>query len=232
MLGIVSGVLIPNYSFATTTEPVKEDRDVCKNILGFSTALNRKIIEKESKLKTKKEEIIRKIADKRLETEKKRIAYNTQFDEKRTEHFIKLEGNATSIEAKAQIKKFRESVGNAITLRRTTVDQVMSEFKKGMDNLTSERKENVDTLVSAFTSKTKKIMDETKNNCINGNPKSKESVKLELKNLRGELENGIKELHGIVDKTAQLIEIRDQGLLQAHDTFRETLDILTKEVLE
>jgi len=223
ILGIaaVLSVLAPIFVSAQASKP-----SLCSKLTDFVSKFEQKVIGHESKLETKRTDILNRITAKRDERNTKLAGNRTKWDDNRNEHYAKLEERAQTDVQKQAVDTFKVAIEAAVAKRRAAVDAAIQSSRQQTDLLIASRKSSVDGAVNAFKAAVDAAIKIAELDCA-GSTDSKTVRQTLISSLKAAQEK-FKTDRQAIDKLgpiiSQMTTTRNQAIQKAFDDFKAELE--------
>ena len=171
----VLGLTLPVASFAATTTAsttkdlkAKAGENICSVLIERLGNRNQQLADKLGKLQTLRAEQLKRIGERRLGVDEKRLGVRTKVDENRDNRIAKLEARATTTEQKTAVATFRATLASTTEARRLAVDAAVKTYRDSADQTLNGRKTIVEAARVALKSAIDAALAKAKTDCASG----------------------------------------------------------------
>ena len=165
---IVSAVLAPILILAENNDNNQGGKAFCQKISESSAKWVERVLERETKIEAKREEINGKIEERWTKQDQRLLEKREKWDENRTDHFAKLEEKAKTDAQKQALVVFKEAASGAITARRAAINAALEAFRQGVQQAKLSRQLEIDAAKLTFKNAVTAAFETAKTNCASG----------------------------------------------------------------
>jgi len=161
-------VIILALSNTTGPSDGVKDKNRCSVFVNFSARIVQKLADGDTRFIQKREEINNRISEHRVKIDEKLLNFRAKWNDNRVKQFDKLAEKMDTDQEKQALETFKAAVLKAISDRRATVDEIISDFKDKVAKAKADRKAAVDAIVKTYKDAVNTAVEKAKTDCQNG----------------------------------------------------------------
>ncbi len=142
-------------------------------------------------------------------------------DQKREEFYLSLQERAQTEEQNAAVSEFKNSIEDAVEIRRAAVDKAVDDFHDGVQQAIDDRNSSVDNLVSDYQKSRERVAAEVKNVCdISSDAVGvRQSLQTKLQKAKDDFKLSKQDIPNVGEKVKELAQIRKEAVRKASEDF-------------
>lgn len=202
----------------------EKQQEICKKFT--SSQLSGRLEEKKGLLEQTLENHIGELDTKRSDWDKKRAEERMEADAKRQEHYDALMAVATTDVQKEAVTEFKNSVENAVSVRRAAQDVAREEYRKGIDTALTDKRNSISGASTRLKDDIDAAIAKATLSCENGTPLDDvmKTLKADLEAARAAFKTDTKDDESISDTIKSLADTRKSAIEKAKTDFQKSLE--------
>ena len=152
---------------------------------------------------------------------------------KLNEAWGKLEGKAQTDEQKVAVKKFEQSIQDAINIRNEAMDKLITDFRTAVKNKLLARKDEINNQIITYKDAVFSIIDQAVSDCNNGQGNAKEireNYRQAIKSARLKFQTDRKTINTLKTDLASLKEEKKSEAQTIRETFKNSIETAKSEL--
>jgi len=200
-------------------------KDFCANIVKIGEKADQKFADSENKRLYKKDLQEKKLSDRQLTIDQKRLENRAFVDKKHETNNGNMFGRVKTEAQKTALATYKTTLENATQTRRTAVDTAIKTFREATSTAIALRQTQVDALTATYKTAVTDAVLKAKTECANGisSVDAQKTYNTSVKDARVAMETGRK---AIVENTSfeTAKKVRNDAVKSAEEAFKVTMD--------
>ena len=203
-----------------------EDRGFCARISSVVSKIDQRIDHYTNRLTERRTQNQNRVEERRQERSNRFKEKREKWDTNRAEHFERLEERAQTNEQKQAMLEFKQTITQAISNRRATINVAIENFRNRVSDIKTSRKFSIDSLILDYKNDIKTALAQAETACQGGTEPGtvNKDLRDQLRQIKEDFVAERQSIERIKNETQLLIVIKKEAIKQAIDGFKLTMN--------